>query len=213
MILERGTIKAILFDMDGVLVDAKDWHYHVLNKALEKYEYFISTEEHITHFDGLPTSEKLKILTEERGLDKNLHQEINNLKQKYTLEIFAEKCNVDLRQVDMLKQLSSNYNLALCSNSKRKTIEVFLEKSATKDFFEFYLSNQDIISAKPDPEIYNKAIKKFKLEPEECLIIEDNFNGIKAAKDSGAYVLEIGDIKEVNYQNIINKIEEIENAK
>ncbi|MDC0857262.1 HAD family phosphatase [Rickettsiales bacterium] len=204
-------IKSIIFDMDGVLVDAKDWHYFTLNKALEKYGFFISINDHIKKFDGLSTAKKLEMLSKEKELDKNLHQEINDLKQKYTLEVFAEKCDIEPKQVDMLKKLSSNYKLALCSNSKRRTIEVFLEKSATKDFFEFYHSNQDVINAKPDPEIYNNAIKKLGLKPEECLIVEDNFNGIRAAKASGAHVLEIGPIEEVNYQNIMNKIIEIEN--
>ena len=207
----KKLIKAILFDMDGVLVDAKDWHYFTLNKALEEYGYFISIEDHVKIFDGLSTAKKLEMLSKERGLDRGLHQAINDLKQKYTLQVFAQKCHIDPQQVDMLKQLSSNYKLALCSNSQRKTIEVFLEKSATKDFFEFYLSNQDVVNAKPDPEIYNKAIKKIGLKPEECLIIEDNFNGIKAAKASGAHVLEIGPIAEVNYENIKRKIKEIEN--
>ena len=67
-------IKAILFDMDGVLVDAKDWHYHVLNKALEKYGHFISIEDHVKTFDGLSTAKKLEILSKERGLDRGLHQ-------------------------------------------------------------------------------------------------------------------------------------------
>ena len=77
-------IKAILFDMDGVLVDAKDWHYHTLNIALEKYNHFISIEDHITRFDGLPTAVKLEILSEEIGLDPSSHKEINDLKQKHT---------------------------------------------------------------------------------------------------------------------------------
>ena len=204
-------IKAILFDMDGVLVEAKDWHYFTLNKALEKYGYFISIEDHIKIFDGLSTAKKLEMLSKERGLDRGLHQEINDLKQKYTLEVFSQKCHADLNQIDMLKKISLNYKIALCSNSQRKTIEVFLEKSTTKDFFEFYLSNQDVTNAKPNPEIYNKAIKKLSVRPEECLIIEDNFNGIRAAKASGSHVLEIGPIEEVNYRNIMNKIKEIEN--
>jgi len=199
--------------MDGVLVDAKDWHYHILNKALEKYGYFISVEDHIKVFDGLSTAKKLEILSLEEGLDRNLHQEINDLKQKYTLEVFDERCCVNYEQVDMLKRLSSSYKLALCSNSQRKTVEIFVEKSATKDFFEFYLSNQDVVNPKPDPEIYNKAIKNLGLKPDECLIIEDNVNGIKAAKASGAYVLEIGLMEEVNYENIANKIKKIENGK
>src|SRR5690606_12825188 len=126
--------------------------------------------------DGLPTSDKLKILTKEKGLDSNFHSEINNLKQKYTLDIFKEKCLPDPKQIEMLNKLKKHYKLCLCSNSKRKTVEVFLSKSDTASFFDFYLSNEDVSKSKPDPEIYNKAIKMLNLSPQQCLIVEDNFN-------------------------------------
>ena len=203
-------IKAILFDMDGVLVDAKDWHYHTLNIALEKYNHFISIEDHINRFDGLPTAVKLEILTKELGLDPQLHATINDLKQKHTLDFFEKKCCIDPQQIKMLRKLSAKYKICLCSNSKRKTIQTFLEKSGTEKFFQFYLSNEDIKKPKPNPEIYSKAIKKLNLDPKECLIIEDNFNGIKAAKKSGAHVLEIKEIIEVNYNNISDRIQEIQ---
>src|SRR5690606_1643063 len=125
-------------------------------------------------------------------------------------DIFKEKCLPDPKQIEMLNKLKKHYKLCLCSNSKRKTVEVFLSKSDTASFFDFYLSNEDVSKSKPDPEIYNKAIKMLNLSPQQCLIVEDNFNGIKAAKASGAYVMEIKDIREVNYQNIINKINEIQ---
>ena len=72
------------------------------------------------------------------------------------------------------------------------------------------LSNEDVKKAKPDPEIYLTAIGKLNLKPEECLIVEDNQNGIKAAKSSGAHVLEVKSVKDVNYDNIVKAIQEAE---
>lgn len=57
-------IKAVLFDMDGVLVEAKDWHYEALNRALDVFGLPISRSEHLSQYDGLPTRTKLKMLTE-----------------------------------------------------------------------------------------------------------------------------------------------------
>ena len=71
--------------MDGVLIDAKDWHYEALNQALELFGMTISRDEHLSTFDGLPTREKLKILTKSRGLPESLHQFLNSLKQKCTV--------------------------------------------------------------------------------------------------------------------------------
>ena len=87
-----------------------------------------------------------------------------------------------------------------------------MERSGLSSYLDFFLSNQDVIKGKPDPEIYNKAINKLGLQPNECLIVEDNQNGIKAALASGAHLLKVENPDQVTYQNIINRIKEIEYA-
>ena len=81
-----------------------------------------------------------------------------------------------------------------------------MEKSALLEYLDFYLSNEDVKKSKPDPEMYNNAINRFKLSPKECLIIEDNPNGVKAAIASGAHVMKVDKITDVNYFNISNFI-------
>ena len=61
-------IRAVVFDMDGVLIDAREWHYEALNEALELFGFTIDRESHLTRFDGLPTRDKLKALSQEKGL-------------------------------------------------------------------------------------------------------------------------------------------------
>ena len=85
-------IKAVIFDMDGVLIEAKDWHYDALNRALGIFGHTISRHDHLVTFDGLPTVTKLDMLTLERGLPEKLHEFINELKQKYTLELVYQHC-------------------------------------------------------------------------------------------------------------------------
>ena len=85
-------IKAVIFDMDGVLIDAKEWHYEALNKALRLFGFEISRYDHLVTFDGLPTAKKLEMMTVERGLPKSLHQLINDMKQIYTMEYVYMKC-------------------------------------------------------------------------------------------------------------------------
>ena len=77
-------------------------------------------------------------------------------------------------------------------------------------YFKFYVSNEDVSKGKPDPEMYSKAIDKMNLKPKDCLILEDNENGIRAAKASGGHLLKIGEITDVTYFNITNRIKEIE---
>ena len=111
-------IKAIFFDMDGVLIDAKDWHYEALNCALEHFGFTISRESHLSTFDGLPTRKKLQILTKARGLPEQLHEFVNTLKQKYTLQITYKRCKPCFNHQYALSRLKAEgYKIAVCSNS------------------------------------------------------------------------------------------------
>ena len=204
-------IKAIIFDMDGVLIEAKDWHYEALNKALGLFGYTISRYDHLITYDGLPTRKKLEMLTMEKSLPRSLHQFINEMKQIYTMEIIYQKCKpVFYHEYALSKLQAEGYRLAVASNSVRNSVEMMMEKSKLNKYLEFMLSNQDVTKSKPDPEIYLTAIVRLNLRPEECLIVEDNPNGIKAAKDSGGHVYQVETGRDVNYQSIKEIINQLE---
>jgi beta-phosphoglucomutase len=197
------TIKAILFDMDGVLIEAKEWHYEALNRALSLFGMPISRTDHLSTFDGLPTRRKLELLSIERGLPEQLHEFINQLKQKYTMELIQTQCNPRFVHEYALSRLKhEGYKIAVCSNSIRATVEAMMQRANLSKYLDLSLSNEDVANGKPDPEIYEKAIKNFGLEPSECLIIEDNENGIKAALATGANLMVVTDTDDVNYQRI-----------
>ena len=205
------TIKAILFDMDGVLIDAKDWHYDALNKALNHFGHTISRESHLTTFDGLPTRRKLDILSNSKGLPVGLQSFINNLKQAYTLEISHQRCKPTFNHQFALSMLKkSGYKIAVCSNSVRQSIETMMKLSRLDQYIDLIISNQDVARGKPDPEMYLKAMSHFSLEPDECLILEDNEHGIQAALASGAHLLQIGVPDDVIYSEIQKKIQAID---
>lgn len=204
-------IKAILFDMDGVLIDAKDWHYEALNRALDLFGYKISRESHLSTFDGLPTRQKLKMLSEARGLSDGLHDFLNELKQAYTLEISHQRCKPVFNHQFALSRLKSDgYKLAVCSNSVRQSVEAMMRLAALAPFLDLTISNQDVEKGKPDPEMYVKAMNHFNLRPEECLILEDNEHGIQAAIASGGHLLKVGTPDDVTYHAIKARIDEIE---
>lgn len=206
-------IKAVLLDMDGVLIDAKDWHYEALNRALGLFGMEISRYEHLVTYDGLPTVRKLEMLSLERGLPVRLHEFINAMKQQYTMEIVYSKCKpVYYHEYALAKLRTDGYRLAVCSNSIRTTIEVMMERANLHQHLDFTVSAQDVAMGKPDPAIYQMAMSRFGLKPEECLILEDNENGIKSALASGAHLMRIDAVEDVNYQNIKRRIAEIEGA-
>ena len=203
------TIKAVFFDMDGVLIDAKEWHYDSLNQALSHFGFHISRDAHLSMFDGLPTFRKLDILTLSQGLPKGLHKHINDLKQKYTIQYSYKYCKPTFNHRYALSKLSKKYKIAVCSNSIRNTVETMMDLSGLREYLNLIVSNQDVTCPKPDPEMFIKAIKTFSLEPQECLILEDNDNGILAAKASGAHLMKIATPDDVQLENIERKIKQI----
>ncbi|EHI61379.1 HAD family hydrolase [Hungatella hathewayi] len=204
-------IEAVIFDMDGVLIDAKEWHYEALNKALALFGYQISRYEHLVTYDGLPTRKKLEMLSMEQGLPVQLHSFINEMKQLYTMEIVYAKCNPVFQHEYALSQLKANgYKIGVASNSIKNSIEVMMKKSALSQYLDIIMSNEDVTEGKPNPEIYTKTINTLKLKPEQCLVVEDNINGINAAKAAGAYVLTVGTVQDVTFDNIMTMIKTIE---
>ena len=204
-------IRAVIFDMDGVLIEAKDWHYEALNKALGLFGMQISRYDHLVTFDGLPTKKKLEMLSMERNLPQGLHNFINQMKQLYTMQIVYTSCKPTfIHEYALSKLKSAGYKLAVCSNSIQATIETMMQKSALLQYLDFYLSNQDVKKPKPDPEIYNKAIGRLQLKPDEVMIIEDNDHGIKAAKATGENVMIVQSVLDVNLDNIQSHIDRFE---
>lgn len=194
-----------------VLVDAKEWHYRALNKALNRFGYNISRDQHINIFDGLPTKKKLEILTEKYGLPLKLHPIIEKLKQEYTILEIIDNCRPIFEHQYALSCLKNKgYKIGLASNSIRKTIDLMMEYSGLKEYLDVILSNQDVVKAKPNPEIYFTAIKRLGVRPEECVVFEDNINGITAAKNAGLKVFEVKDVKDINIVNILRFIESVE---
>lgn len=202
------TIEAVVFDMDGVLIDAKEWHYHALNRALELFGYTITRSEHLTTFDGLPTKKKLEMLSQEKGLPRGLHKFLNELKQLHTVEQVHLNCKpVFVHEYTLSKLKAAGYKLGLASNSIRSTVELMMSKSNLSTYLDVMLSNQDVGRPKPHPDIYLEAARRLELPPEKCLVVEDNPNGIKAAESAGCPVLVVQSVYEVQLDRIQRAIE------
>ena len=207
------TIKAIIFDMDGVLVDAKDWHYEALNRALSPYGIMIDREEHLHKYDGVPTRKKLEILSAEKPLPSEAHDKIYAMKQFYTMELSYERCRPIPTHIEALAGLKQRgYKLGLASNSIRNSVDFMMRQTGLASYLDIMLSNEDVARPKPDPEMYLKAVAHFGLTPQECLIIEDNPVGIKAAVAADAHLMTVRDVSEVNLDNILAYIEKLERS-
>jgi len=206
-------IKAIIFDLDGVLVELKEAHFLALNRALEEvdYKYVISLDEHYSLYDGLPTKDKLKLLTENKGLPPEFYIQININKQKYTIDYIITTIERDDNLILVLEKLKKQgFQLAVASNSVRQTIYSVLVKKEIVKYIDVILSNQEVTLAKPNPEIYLQTFSKLGLKPKECLILEDSPYGLESANDSGGYVLKINEPHDVTYEILNKEIEKID---
>ena len=202
-------IKLIIFDLDGVLVEAKNIHYDALNGALGK-EYSISWDEHLSTYDGLKTNQKLDMLSTQKGLPITLHTDIWNHKQKLTLQKLKQ-LNPSKVLIELMDNLVEHgYKIAVCSNSIRKTVLTVLSKLGIMEFMDLVISNEDVKNSKPHPEMYWKAISMMSCLPEETLIVEDSPYGLLAASRSKSHVLRVTKPQDVTYTNIFNKLIEIE---
>jgi len=206
-------IRAVVFDMDGVLIEAKDWHYEALNRALGLLGQAISRYDHLATYDGLPTRKKLEMLSIERGLPRRLHGFINELKQQYTLQIVHTECKPVFQHEYALSKLKADgLRLAVASNSVRASVELMMERANLAPYLDVVLSNQDVEHAKPHPEIFQVAMERLGSEPDETLVIEDNPHGIEAARASGAHVMVVQTPADVIYDRIIERIHAIETS-
>ncbi len=199
-------IKALLYDLDGVLVDATEWHYESLNDALKEISGFeLSRLEHIRTFNGLPTNRKLEILFDQNRVKREDFDAIWNLKQKKTNEIIEKTASIDETK-KRLHEGTKAFKKICVTNSIRQTALLMLEKTGQQSFMDYIISNEDVNNPKPDPEGYIKAIQYLKLQPNECMIVEDSPKGIESAKKSNAHVYEVKGYYDVTLENVLNMI-------
>lgn len=202
--------KLIIFDLDGVLVEAKEIHYNTLNQALKEVgeEYIITEVEHLSTYDGLKTNQKLDMLTKNKGLSKDVHEQVWNRKQQLTIDVISQ-LKTDERLIGVFKELRDRgYQLACCSNSIRRSVLVMLAKIGIIEFMDLIISNEDVKNSKPHPEMYWKAMSMMGVLPEETLIVEDSPHGLLAASRSRASVLRVDNPHDLTIEKLETKLKE-----
>lgn len=193
-----------IFDLDGVLIDSKELHFEALNEALRKIgtEFEISHRDHSTKYDGLSTRKKLELLHIEKGLSVEHFDNIWKHKQEITVRMLGE-IKRDQQLVSFMEFLQSQeIKLAVASNSVRNTIDIVLTNLGIIEYFSLILSNEDVKSSKPHPEIYWKTMMHFQAVPDSTVIFEDSYVGRLAAQRSGARLIPVDNRQDLDWQKI-----------
>lgn len=185
--MKERIIKALLFDLDGTLLDCKNIHYKALNQALKQHDIKpISKEEHEKIFDGLSTKEKIKKLTNKNGekLSKEQQKSINELKQKLSIKEFKKlRPKQFLKLKNLINDLSKYYKIGIVSNARQETVITAINKIGINP--DIIISNEDVKRIKPFSEPYITALHCLKLRPKDAMVFEDNHYGITSARSAG----------------------------
>jgi HAD superfamily hydrolase (TIGR01509 family) len=202
--------KLIVFDLDGVLIDSKEVHFNALNLALGDIDskFVISRKEQADIFEGLTTTAKLSILTEMKGLSPSLHKQAWDRKQHYSSKLFTS-VSEDKELIGLFKYIRSNgIKIAVASNSIRATLDSCLSSLGVTPLLDYSLSNEDVSSPKPSPEIYLTCMSHFCTTAKQTVIFEDSEIGLRAAYSSGANrVVEVANRGSITFEVVMEVVE------
>lgn len=181
---------AFIFDMDGVLIDSETFYSEMEQINFKQLGLNISHEEHIT-YQGTATDEMWKKIKDKHYLPYTI-EELVKMTNDLTIPVFKNMGKMEPMPgvVNLLDKLKSQkIPLALASSSFPEVIEIVLDKTGLRDYFDVVVNSRMVGKSKPAPDIFLLALKKLNLSPEKCIVIEDSKNGITAAKSAGMFCI------------------------
>ena len=193
-------LRAVIFDFDGVITDSEILHLRTFNRVLAQFGIKITTKNYYKNYLGLTDQECFKAVTDKNQLGLDEHQIENLIGQKN--QIFRELAKTEGRIIEgvrdfleMLKQ--NNIPTAICSGALLTEIELILEESRLRSFFEVIVSAEQIRKGKPHPEGFILTLKKLNqkssnsIAGSQCVVIEDSHWGLEAAKAAGMHTIAV----------------------
>ena len=179
-------IEAIIFDMDGVLVDSEPIHVEIEKQQFLLNEVTISEEEHQKYM-GTASDMMWRTIAERQKMSLSIEELIEQNRTE-SIRIFSELTEIPVMPglVELLEKLKAKkYPMAVASSSFPEIIDIILEKTQLKKYFKVIVSGEEAGKSKPEPDVFLLAAQKLGIKPENCLVIEDSFNGIAAAHAAG----------------------------
>ncbi|WP_246577961.1 HAD family hydrolase [Clostridium psychrophilum] len=181
------TLKAVIFDMDGVIIDSEPTHIKLENEIYKKLDIEVTGDEHHS-FVGATSHYMWESLKNKHNLNQTLDELIENDRNNYFKYLNSDECDITL--IDGVKELIKDFHengikLAIASSSPLNVIVTIAKKFQIEEYFEVFVTGDYVQRSKPEPDIFLFASKKLGVKPENCLVIEDSHNGVRAAKKAG----------------------------
>lgn len=190
MNFQIDNFEAVIFDMDGVLINSEPYYIEVEQYNFRKLGLNVTQEEHIT-YQGIATDKMWELVIKKHGLSKSV-EELVEITNAMVTPYFQNLPTIEpmTNVVELIKYLSKkNIPLALASSSNLDIIEIVLQKTGLKKYFSEIVSSQIVGSSKPEPDIFLFTSEKLGILPKKCVVIEDSKNGIEAAKRAGMFCI------------------------
>jgi HAD superfamily hydrolase (TIGR01509 family) len=184
-----SSIDAIVFDLDGVLVDS-DHIWHQVREGLARERGGRWTEQSEPDMMGMSSPEWSRYLHDVVGIPES-PQEINDEVVRRMLARYADEVPLIDGAVDAVRRLAGSFQLAVASSANRELIDGVVDAAELDTMFEALVSSEEVARGKPAPDVFLEAARRLDLAPERCAAIEDSANGIRAAHAAGMRVLAI----------------------
>ncbi|MDR3597773.1 HAD family phosphatase [Clostridium sp.] len=180
--------KAVIFDKDGVIIDTKPIHFHVLSLFLSEIGLSL-TESEYNNYCGITSIELFKRINEKFNKNYDIDRMVEKFQRIYIDTIRECRDIKPINNVDSLikKLYEKEIRLAVASSAKREKIELVLSRFKLTNYFKAIVSGYEVTNSKPHPDIFLEAAKKLKVNPSECIVIEDSTNGVRAAKSANMF--------------------------
>lgn len=204
--------KLVIFDLDGVLLDSRELHYEALNEALKEIDdkFVISREEHLSVYDGLSTTKKLKMLSESKGLPYESHNTVWKNKQSATIDKLSN-LQINHTASYIFSHLKKRgWKIAVASNSIRESVRVALHSIGVLGMVDYVVSNEDVKHTKPHPEMYWRCMIALNALPENTIIVEDSHIGREGAIKSGGTLYPVKNADDLNGNRFLDYVDKFE---
>ena len=184
--MNKQDTKAVIFDMDGVIVDSEPMYFEIERDLFRYFKVNVSKEQHEA-FVGTSLENMWDKLIKDNNL-QDCKENIVGYHKKHVIKHMESLLELSPTKnvKEFLEDLKENdIKIGLASSSPKDLINIILNKLNMKNFFKIIVSGEEVEQSKPNPEIFFKAAQLLNVAPNECVVIEDSSNGVKAAKDAG----------------------------
>ncbi len=182
------SIKAALFDMDGVVVDNHRYHFRAWMEFSRKYDFFLNEEIYRTKFNGKTNTDLFHMIF---GAVTPLEmQSFTDEKEGLYRELYREHMRAHTGLVDFMDYLrTKRIKMALGTSAPTKNVDFILDHLKLRDYFEVIVDGPQVSRGKPDPEVYLLCAHKLGVEPRDCWVFEDSLAGLEAGKRAGSTII------------------------